>query len=97
MARRKNKLSLISIIFIILVLLLLRFTEEVDKDVPPNSRFQVIKVIDGDTFILQGGDKVRLLSIDTPEKGEIYYQEAKDYLTERTLGKIVTLAYADKR
>ena len=26
------------------------------------------------------GETIRLLGIDTPEKGEEYYQEAKDYL-----------------
>jgi micrococcal nuclease len=37
-------------------------------------------VIDGDTFALEGGERVRLLGIDTPERDECYYQEASDYL-----------------
>src|SRR5512133_2107372 len=30
----------------------------------------VTRVVDGDTFVLDNGDKVRLLGIDTPEKWE---------------------------
>ncbi|MBM3205336.1 thermonuclease family protein [Candidatus Shapirobacteria bacterium] len=32
--------------------------------------FQVIKVIDGDTFEIKGGQKVRLIGMDTPELDE---------------------------
>ena len=97
MARRKKKISLITFILILLALIVIRFVEEIDKDVPLQGRFVVSKVIDGDTFELQGGDKVRLLSIDTPEKGESYYNEAKELLKKYTYGKQVTLTYAETR
>lgn len=38
------------------------------------------RVIDGDTFVRSDGTKVRLLGIDTPEKGEPLYEEATQYL-----------------
>lgn len=38
------------------------------------------RVIDGDT-LEANGSKFRLLGINTPEKNEEYYQEAKDYLS----------------
>jgi micrococcal nuclease len=41
----------------------------------------VERVIDGDTLVDQTGVVYRLLGINTPEKGEEYYQEAKDYLS----------------
>lgn len=39
-------------------------------------------VIDGDTIVINGGERVRLLGIDTPEKGEFYYKEAKARLEQ---------------
>ena len=39
----------------------------------------VNRIIDGDTLICDN-ETIRLLGINTPEKGEKYYQEAKDYL-----------------
>ncbi|MEK6791286.1 MAG: thermonuclease family protein [Deltaproteobacteria bacterium] len=34
-------------------------------------------VIDGDTIILQSGERVRYVGIDTPERGEPFYGKAK--------------------
>ena len=52
---------------------------------------QVSKVIDGDTITLENGEKVRLIGIDTPERGQCYYKEAKLRLTELVLNKKVEL------
>lgn len=51
----------------------------------------VSRVIDGDTIELQDGTRVRLLGINTPEKGQPYFQEAADKLKELVEGKNVTL------
>ena len=51
----------------------------------------VSKVIDGDTITLDNGEKVRLIGIDTPERGECYYKEAKLRLTELVLNKNIEL------
>jgi len=51
----------------------------------------VIKVIDGDTFILSNGDHIRLIGVNTPEKGEYYYQEAKNALKDLILNKQIIL------
>lgn len=40
---------------------------------------KVIEVTDGDTLKLESGQKVRLLGINTPEKGKPFYAEAKAY------------------
>ncbi|RMD67058.1 hypothetical protein D6817_02695 [Candidatus Pacearchaeota archaeon] len=47
-----------------------------------NSRESAIvaRVIDGDTFVLQDGRTVRLANINTPEKGEKGYVEAKNFV-----------------
>ena len=39
----------------------------------------VEKVIDGDTIVIKGGEKVRLLGVDAPERGEPFCDEATDF------------------
>ncbi len=51
----------------------------------------VAEVIDGDTFKLSNGIKVRLLGINAPEEGEAFFEEAKNYLSELIEGKEVYL------
>lgn len=51
----------------------------------------VTKIIDGDTVVVQGGEHVRLLGIDSYERGERCYSEAKSRLEELVLGKKVSL------
>lgn len=51
----------------------------------------VVKVIDGDTFELAGGRRVRLIGIDAPEKGECYHTESSQYLSKLIEGKSVVL------
>jgi len=45
----------------------------------------VARVIDGDTIELVGGERVRLVQIDTPEKREECYGDAASALTRRLL------------
>lgn len=42
----------------------------------------VSRVIDGDTLQVEDGRTIRLVNINTPERGKRGYQEAKDYLAE---------------
>lgn len=51
----------------------------------------VKRVIDGDTFELEDGKIVRLLGIETPEKDEFYFEEAKNELKKLVGGKKVLL------
>jgi micrococcal nuclease len=55
----------------------------------------VKRVIDGDTIIVNN-ESVRLLGINTPEKGEKYYGEAKEFLEELILDKKVRLEGNEK-
>ncbi len=51
----------------------------------------VTAVVDGDTIDLVNGDRVRLIGIDAPERGEDYYDEAKTELAALVLHTTVTL------
>ncbi len=51
----------------------------------------VTRIIDGDTFELSTGEKVRLICVNTPEQDEDGYQEAKDFLRTRIANKTVLI------
>lgn len=59
-----------------------------------NEREEVFveRIIDGDT-IEANGEKIRLLGINAPEKGEKYSDEAQQYLEDNILNKTVYLEY----
>lgn len=61
------------------------------KSPPSQNTALVSRVIDGDTVELQSGERVRLLGINTPERGQLYYQEAKNRLKELIENKTVIL------
>ncbi|NJH82525.1 thermonuclease family protein [Staphylococcus hyicus] len=58
---------------------------------------KVLRVIDGDTLVIDldmGFEthtikRVRLLGVDTPERGQVNYNEAKAFTTSTVLGKDV--------
>ncbi len=54
-------------------------------------RYRVYKVIDGDTIVISGGDHIRYIGIDAPEKGELYYQEAAELNKKMVAGKKISL------
>lgn len=51
----------------------------------------VERVIDGDTVVDTGGLHYRLLGINTPEKGEYLYSDAKKFLEENALNMTLTV------
>lgn len=51
----------------------------------------VTRVIDGDTFEIEGGDGVRLLGINTPERGQPLYKNATNFLKNAIEGKNITM------
>lgn len=56
---------------------------------------KVLKIIDGDTFemnkLYQNVDIVRIANLDTPEKGEVGYEEAKRKLSNLIYEKEVEI------
>jgi endonuclease YncB( thermonuclease family) len=97
--RRNTQKRLYTLLFMVLVMCAL-FCMNRREVSPPGreSRTAVVeRVIDGDTFVLVGGERVRLIGVDTPELGrrdrkvQYFAEEARDFLTELIEGKGITL------
>ena len=54
-------------------------------------------VVDGDTLDVEGVGRIRFVGVNTPERGEHGYQEAKDYVKSTCLGKTVYLDIDDEK
>lgn len=52
---------------------------------------RVSKVIDGDTVVLDTEETVRLIGINTPERGQPFYEEARDFVASLVLHESVRL------
>jgi len=69
-------------------------SEDVESAIPENPKqelYLVTRVIDGDTIEIETGERVRLICMDTPERGEEGYIEASNYLQGLVLDKEVRL------
>lgn len=60
-------------------------------ELPDGTLKLATKVIDGDTFLIEGGYSVRILGIDADERGYPCYDAAKDRLEELILNKGIKL------
>ncbi|MBI4173888.1 MAG: thermonuclease family protein [Candidatus Aenigmarchaeota archaeon] len=56
-----------------------------------NEPAKLERVIDGDTLVVEKGRSVRLLGIDTPEKGQPYSEQATAFLEQAVRGKAIYL------
>lgn len=54
-------------------------------------------VVDGDTIDVEGVGRIRLVGINTPERGESGYQNATDFVKSMVLGKKVSLDIDDSK
>jgi len=57
---------------------------------------KVTEVVDGDTLDVQGIGRIRLVGVNTPEKGQPGYTEATHFLKSECLGRTVTLDIDDE-
>ncbi len=56
-----------------------------------NETYLVTAIVDGDTFVIETGEQVRLLCVNSPEKKERGYNESREYLSRLILNKEVKL------
>lgn len=94
---RRRVVSAAVILLVALLIVVFRLVEEIGPDRSPLDRFVVARIIDGDTIELEGGDRLRLLAIDTPESGEPLHDEAAAMLSRLVLGKTAEIRFAGRR
>jgi micrococcal nuclease len=95
--KRKNKKILSTIFFLLLFLLLYSpINELLEEKFEQSETVFVERVVDGDT-IKTSGMTIRLLGINTPEKGEEYYTEAKNFLEKQILNKTIELKFGKQK
>jgi len=86
----RNIIILIISILILVIGFIFLFNSKEDEEL-----FKVTKVIDGDTIVLENGEVVRYIGIDTPEMnsqgGDCFAQEALNINRELVEGKEVKL------
>jgi len=56
-----------------------------------SANLKVTKIIDGDTFVLESGETVRLIGIDAPERTDCFSSEATEEIARLILNKGVKL------
>ncbi len=90
--KTKTSVLLLILIFIAGFLTSQIYTDlQSEKIFEPRQETTVTQIIDGDTLVVEGGARIRLLGMNTPEKGEKFYSEAKEFLANLTFKKTVTL------
>ncbi|MEK6898365.1 MAG: thermonuclease family protein, partial [Nanoarchaeota archaeon] len=97
----KQKQIFLLIIFILaLASINYNFLDEKLTGFLTESYYEVVhvdRVIDGDTIVANNGS-IRLLGINTPERGEKYHEEAKKFLEKEIFKKSVELKFGkDKK
>jgi endonuclease YncB( thermonuclease family) len=70
--------------------------DERSAESKPKRTYVVTHVVDGDTVDLGNGETVRIVGIDTPERGDCNYERAAMFMAEMVLGKAVTLGESDE-
>jgi micrococcal nuclease len=63
----------------------------VDSSSNEKDEYLVTHIVDGDTFDISTGERVRMIGIDTPERGKYFYKEATNRLDELIGNKKVIL------
>jgi len=86
---------------LILILTSLYFLyHEVWQEQPAEPRItglRAVEIIDGDTFVDSDGEQIRLLGIDTPEAGEVFYMAASRALDSLLEGKTIRYEFDSRK
>jgi len=91
---RKRGIFFLAILVLLFIVINYEFLDEKITGLIEESDMVVVqRVIDGDTIVVDNDTHVRLLGINTPEKGEKYYKEAKEFLEMVSLNKTIKLKY----
>ena len=82
---------------LVVVIVGFRLVGEIGLDFAEGDRFFIVRVVDGDTVHLSGGDRLRLANIDTPELDEPFYEEATRFLADLVEGKECRVEFSEPK
>lgn len=107
MTRRRSRkaISLVAVVLALLVWVAREFAPELFRPAPKleGEWRTVVRVVDGDTLLLDGDERVRLIGVNTPESVdprrpvEYFGNEAAAFTRRLAQGKRVRLAYDEER
>jgi len=92
MNKKQKQILLLIVLVVLLITINYYFIDNYLKEIYSNINkedFHVKRVIDGDTLIVGNNTSVRLFGINSPEKGELFYEEAKEFLEYLVLNKTI--------
>jgi micrococcal nuclease len=92
--KKKNQIPLLIFLIIALIALNYNFLNSKVEGFLIGNDFEhaeVTRIVDGDTIKINGNETIRFLGINTPEKGELYYKEAKEFLEKLILNKTIKI------
>ncbi len=96
MEKRKEILLLTLLLIVLFVINYSWMDFVLEEFLEQKEEIFVDRVIDGDTFV-SNGTSIRLLGINTPEKGEFFYLESKEFLESEILNKSVIIEFVGKK
>lgn len=94
--KQKDVLVLVLLIIALVAVNYSWLDDALDNFLNTYEQVHVDRIIDGDT-IESNSTSIRLLGINTPERGEYFYEEAKEFLEQEILNKTVALKYGKER
>ena len=95
--KKRDAKKLLIFLIILLIVINYSFIDSFLNDIlNPRELVFISRVIDGDTVEVNE-TSIRLLGINTPERGEKYYEEAKDFLEELVLNKTLELEHGKEK
>ena len=95
----KKRKEIYFLIFLFILLLAINYSfldKAVVNFLENNEEVYISRIVDGDTAI-GNNESIRLLGINTPERGERYYSGAKEFLEKEILNKTVQLKFGKDR
>ena len=95
-----KKRQIFFLVFLVIILIAINYNfldRQIDNFLSESEYAHVTRIIDGDTVEIDDNESVRLLGINTPERGEKYYGEATEFLSSLILNKTVKLEFTNDR
>jgi endonuclease YncB( thermonuclease family) len=71
--------------------------KHIASELPNNNYLSVVEIIDGDTFKLSDSSIVRLIGVDTPEKGQPFYDDAVALAESLLINNQIKLIYDQRQ